>query len=155
MLSYRIAEPVRWARDRDPEGTGLDGDGHTDSLSATAATAANVNGTLVLKRLFLAAFAVMARIRSVFADKGHDAEHHRTLCRAFDVDPFIYTRGQPQESGSGQRRWPVERSLSWLLENKRLGLRYDRCGFVIQSLLQTDAWFWLQPASLGNSETAS
>src|SRR4029453_3979644 len=37
------------------------------------ATAANVNDTLVFERLFLAAFAVMARIRTVFADKGYDA----------------------------------------------------------------------------------
>src|SRR3954463_14083986 len=43
---------------------------------ACAATAANVNDTLVFERLFLTAFAVMTRIRTVFADKGYDAEHH-------------------------------------------------------------------------------
>jgi hypothetical protein len=32
-------------------------------------------------------------------------------------------------------------TLSWLLENKRLGLRYDRCGFIIQSLLQAGCIF--------------
>jgi hypothetical protein len=37
---------------------------------ACAVTAANVNDTLLFERLFLAAFAVMARIRTVFADKG-------------------------------------------------------------------------------------
>ena len=36
----------------------------------------------------------------------------------------------------GERRWPVERSNAWVLENKRLALRYDRLGFIIQSLLQ-------------------
>ena len=46
---------------------------------ACAATAANVNDTLVFERLFLAAFAVTTRIRTVFADKGYDAEHHRDL----------------------------------------------------------------------------
>ncbi len=40
---------------------------------ACAATAANVNDTLVFERLFLAAFAVVARIRTVFADKGYQA----------------------------------------------------------------------------------
>ena len=54
---------------------------------ACLATAANVNDTLVFERLFLAAFAVMARIRTVFADKGYDAEHHRDLCRAFRAEP--------------------------------------------------------------------
>ncbi len=45
----------------------VDGDGVP---VACAATAANINDTLVFERLFLAAFAVMARIRTVFADKG-------------------------------------------------------------------------------------
>jgi hypothetical protein len=39
---------------------------------ACATTAANVNDTLAFERLFLAAFAVMVRIRTVFADKGYD-----------------------------------------------------------------------------------
>jgi hypothetical protein len=41
----------------------------------------------------------------------------------------------------GQRRWPVERSNAWVLENKRLALRYDRLGFIIQSLLQSACIF--------------
>src|SRR6185437_7833900 len=76
--------------------------------------AANVNNTLVFERLFLAAYAVMARIRTVFADKGYDAEHHRELCRIFGVQPQIYQRGQPPGSGLGQRRWPVESSNAWV-----------------------------------------
>ena len=106
---------------------------------ACAATAANVNDTLVFERLFLAAFAVMARIRTVFADKGYDAEHHRDLCREFGAEPCIHKRGQPHGSGLGKRRWPVERSNA--LENKRLALRYDRLGFIIQSLLQAACIF--------------
>jgi hypothetical protein len=49
---------------------------------ARVVTAANVNDTLVLERLFLTAFAVMARIRTVLADEGYDAERHRDLCLA-------------------------------------------------------------------------
>jgi transposase len=108
---------------------------------ACAATAANVNDTLMFERLFLAAFAVMARIRTVFADKGYDAERHRKLCREFGVEPHIHKRGQPHGSGLGKRRWPVERSNAWVLENKRLALRYDRLGFIIQSLLQAACIF--------------
>jgi transposase len=88
-----------------------------------------------LSGCFLAALAVMARIRNVYADKGHDAERHRQLCCACQVKPFSHKRGRPHGSGLGRYRWPVERTLSWLLESKRLGLRYDRCGFIIQSLL--------------------
>src|SRR4051794_12548187 len=108
---------------------------------ACAATAANVNDTLVFERLFLTAFAVMTRIRTVFADKGYDAEHHRDLCREFGAEPCIHKRGQPHGSGLGKRRWPVERSNAWVLENKRLALRYDRLGFIIQSLLQAACIF--------------
>jgi transposase len=71
----------------------------------------------------------------------YDAEPHRDLCRSFGVTPQIHTRGQPPGSGLGQRRWPVERSNAWVLENKRLALRYDRLGFIIQSLLQSACIF--------------
>ena len=116
----------------------VDGDGVP---VACAATAANINDTLVFERLFLAAFAVVARIRTVFADKGYDAERHRDLCRAFGAKPRIHKRGQPRGSGLGKRRWPVERSLAWLLDNRRLALRYDRLGFIVQSLLQSACIF--------------
>jgi transposase len=77
----------------------------------------------------------------VFADGGYDAERHRVLCRGFGAEPRIRRRGQPHRSGLGTRRWPVERSLAWLLENRRLALRYDRLGFVVQSLLQSACIF--------------
>src|SRR5215211_1558534 len=80
------------------------------------------NDTLALERLFLAALAVMVRIRAVFADKSYDARQHRDLCRRFGAEPHVYKRGQPCGSGLGQRRWPVERNSAWLLENKRLAL---------------------------------
>ncbi len=54
----------------------VDGDGVP---VACAATAANVNDTLAFERLFLAAFAVMARIRAVFADKGYENSTNSAL----------------------------------------------------------------------------
>jgi len=104
---------------------------------ACLASAANVNDTLAFERLFLAAFAVVARIETVFADKGYDAEANRALCRQFGAEPHIHKRGRPRGSGLGKRRWPVERSNAWVLDNRRLALRYDRLGFIVQSLLQT------------------
>jgi transposase len=108
---------------------------------ACAVTAANVNDTVLFERLFLAAFAVLARVRTVFADRGYDTERHRALCRSFGVEPRIRRRGRPRGSGLGGRRWPVERTLAWLLENRRLSLRYDRRGFIVQSLLQSACVF--------------
>ena len=104
---------------------------------ACMATAANVNDTVLFERLFLAAFALMARISTIFADKGHDAESNRALCRDFGAEPHIHKRRQPSGSGLGRQRWPAERSNAWLLKNKRLSLRYDRLGVIVQALLQT------------------
>ncbi|TDH58015.1 hypothetical protein E2C06_34860 [Dankookia rubra] len=108
-------------------------------------TAANVNDTQVFERLFLAVFAVMARIRTVFADNDYDAEHHRDLCREFGIESRIHKRGQPHGSELGKHRWPVERSNAWLLENKCLALRYDRLGFFMQLLLQAACIFLVAP----------
>ena len=74
-------------------------------------------------------------------DRGYDAESSRALCRSFGAEPHIHTRRQPGGSSLGQQRWPVERSNAWLLENKRLALRYDRLGFIVQALLQTACIF--------------
>jgi transposase len=113
---------------------------------ACAVTGANVNDTVLFERLFLMAFAVVARIGTVFADKGYDAEANRELCRAFGAEPQLHKRGRPHGSGLGKRRWPVERSNAWILENRRLALRYDRLGFIVQSLLQAAQgyriWTW-------------
>jgi hypothetical protein len=35
----------------------------------------------------------------------------------------------------------VERCNAWVLENKRLAQRYDRLGFIVQSLLETACLF--------------
>src|SRR3954466_8196326 len=116
----------------------VDGDG---TPVACAVTAANVNETRLFQRLLLAATGVMKRIEDVFADKGYDNERHRAACRAIGARPFIHKRGRQHGSGLGQFRWPVERTLGWLLENKRLGLRYDRCAYIIRSLLQAGCIF--------------
>ena len=103
---------------------------------ACAATAATLPDTVAFERLFRAAFVVMARVRTAFADKGYDAEAHRDLRRSYGTEPRLHKRGQSHGSRLGKRRWPVERANAWLLENKRLGLRYDRLGFIVESLLQ-------------------
>ena len=46
---------------------------------ACVATATDVDDKLVFERLVLSAFAVLARIATVFADKGYDTEANRVL----------------------------------------------------------------------------
>lgn len=38
----------------------------------------------------------------------------------------IARRGEPHGSGLGELRWPVEGTISWLHQFKRLRVRYDR-----------------------------
>lgn len=119
---------------------------------ACAVTAANLNDTVLFERLFLMAFAVRAPIRTVFADKGYDAACNRDLGRAFAAAPWIHRRGRRHGSGLGTRRWPVERSHAWILENKRLALRYDRLAFICNLCSRPPVAFWLQGAWLANCE---
>jgi transposase len=116
----------------------VDGDGIP---VACAVTAANVPDTRLFQRLLMAAAGVMKRIQEVFTDKAYDDKRHRAACQAIGARPFIHKRGRLHGSGLGQFRWPVERTLGWLLENKRLGLRYDRCDYIVRSLLQAGCIF--------------
>jgi len=120
---------------------------------ACVATAANVNDTVVFGRLFRATFAALVRVRTAFADRGYDAQANRDLCRSYGTDPRIHKCGQPHGSSLGTRRWLVERANAWLLENKRFSLsgepfgstRYDRLGFIVESLLQAACIFLVAP----------
>ncbi len=81
------------------------------------------------------------RVRTAFAGKAYNTESNLDPCRKSRVELRIGRCGQPHGSGLGERRWPVERTSAWLLENKRLGLRYDRLGFVVEGLLQAACVF--------------
>lgn len=112
---------------------------------ACAATGANINDTVLFGRLFRMALLVASRIRTAYADRGYDAEANRDLCRRHGVRPRIGKRGTGHGSGLGRKRWPVERIHAWLLENKRLGLRYDRKAVIIEALLHMACLLMVAP----------
>ncbi len=97
---------------------------------ACAATAANVNDTVLFERLFLTASAVMTKIGTVFADKGYDAEADRELCRtdlrrrasAPQARPAARLRpGQATLAGRAQQRLAAgEQALGAPLRPSRL-----------------------------------
>jgi transposase len=60
------------------------------------------------------------------ADKGYDYRR----CRR-----YLTRRGIEGKSRLGRVRWVVERTISWLLRFKRLGLRYDRTERTTLALL--------------------
>jgi transposase len=66
------------------------------------------------------------RPEKLHADKGYDYRRCRAYLRSRGIKVRIARRGVEDKSKLGRVRWVVERTISWLLRFKRLGLRYDR-----------------------------
>jgi transposase len=69
------------------------------------------------------------------ADKGYDYRRCREYLHGRGIKVPIARRGIEDKSKLGRIRWGVERTISWLLRFKRLGLRYDRTERAILPLL--------------------
>jgi transposase len=70
----------------------------------------------------------------LYADRGYDSDGTRLLLSWLGVESKIPRRNTPHGSGLGTIRWVVERTISWLKGLRRLRLRYDRRGVIV------DAW---------------
>jgi transposase len=70
----------------------------------------------------------------LYADRGFDSERTRGLLRWLGIEPHIAKRRTPHGSGLGKVRRVVERTIGWLKGLRRLRVRYDRLGVII------DAW---------------
>ena len=67
------------------------------------------------------------RPQAVFADRAYDAEDKiRRPLRDRGIEPMIGRRGDEHGSGLGIFRWVVEAAFAWLLQNRRLRVRYER-----------------------------
>jgi transposase len=73
------------------------------------------------------------RPEKLHADKGYDYPRCRRYRRGIKVR--IARRGIEDKTKLGRHRWVVERTMSWLLRFKRLGLRYDRTEATLRPLL--------------------
>jgi transposase len=69
------------------------------------------------------------------ADKGYDYHRCRRYLTRRGIKVRIARRGIEGKSRLGRVRWVVERTISWLLRFKRLGLRYDRTERTTLALL--------------------
>ena len=69
------------------------------------------------------------------ADKAYDSADLRRALRARSITPRIARRGIDSSERLGRYRWVVERTLSWLLGCRRLGVRYERRADLLQGLL--------------------
>ena len=66
------------------------------------------------------------RPKYLLADRGYDSDPHRQQLRARGIEPVIARRNTAHGSGLGQFRWPVERTISWLHQFRRLRIRWER-----------------------------
>ena len=59
----------------------------------------------------------------------------RQLLRRRGITPRIARRGVESTTRLGRHRWKVERSLAWLLANRRLTVRYERRPDILTAFL--------------------
>jgi transposase len=67
-------------------------------------------------------------------DLAYDSEPHRQGLRELGIEPVLPEKGI-DDAGLGEERWPVERTLAWLHQNRRLRIRYERRPELHQALL--------------------
>jgi IS5 family transposase len=97
------------------------------------------------------------RPAKLHADKGYDFPGCRRLLRRRGIRPRIARRGIDSSTRLGRHRWKVERSLAWLLVNRRLTIRYERRADILTAFLHLACALLcarkLQPCGAGPSST--
>jgi hypothetical protein len=56
-------------------------------------------------------------------------------CAVEGITPRVARRGVESSTRLGRHRWKVERSLAWLLANRRLTVRYERRADILTAFL--------------------
>ena len=72
---------------------------------------------------------------SLLGDRGYDSEPHRQQLRNRGIVPLLAKRWTENGSGLGIYRWVVERTHSWLHQNRRLRIRYEKRDDIHQAFL--------------------
>jgi IS5 family transposase len=112
---------------------------------AVGLSAANTHDSQLLEQLVDAVPAVIGprgrpgrprrRPTKLHADKGYDFATCRQALRRRGITPRIARRGVESSQRLGQHRWKVERSLAWLLANRRLTVRHERRADILTAFL--------------------
>lgn len=75
------------------------------------------------------------RPERLYADKAYDFGRCRQALRARGIGARIARRKVQSARRLGRQRWKVERTIAWLLEHRRLQVRYERRAAVLEGLL--------------------
>jgi len=109
---------------------------------ASSVTAANVNDVTEFAPLFNKIPPVAGKVGhprkkpdALQGDLAYDSEPHRQALREMGVEPVLPEKGIDDQGGLGEARWPVERTLSWAHQNRRLRIRYERRPELHQAFL--------------------
>ncbi len=112
---------------------------------ASSVTAANVNDITEMAPLFNRIPAVAGKVGhprrkpdALQGDLAYDSEPHRQGLRDLGVEPILPEKQIDDQEGLGETRWPVERTLSWIHQNRRLRVRYERRPELHQAFLTLD-----------------
>jgi transposase len=76
------------------------------------------------------------RPERLYADKAYDFGRCRRALHARGISARIARRGVQSARRLGRQRWKVERTIAWLLEHRRLQVRYERLAAVLEGLVQ-------------------
>jgi IS5 family transposase len=76
------------------------------------------------------------RPERLYADKAYDFGRCRRALRARGISARIARRGVQSSRRLGRHRWKVGRTIAWLLEHRRLQVRYERLAAVLNGLLR-------------------
>ena len=77
----------------------------------------------------------LRRPQALLGDAGYDSRRHRQELRKRLIKPMIRVRGTGHGSGLGKKRWVIERTLSWLHQNRRLRVRYEKRADIHEAFL--------------------
>jgi transposase len=109
---------------------------------ASSVTAANVNDITQLAPLYNAIPPVAGQVGhpkkkpdALQGDLAYDSEPHRQGLQQMGVEPILPEKGIDDQSGLGETRWPVERTLAWGHQNRRLRIRYEKRDDIHQAFL--------------------
>lgn len=72
---------------------------------------------------------------SVTTDAGYRSRAARALLEAAGIVANIPQHGEPAPRGLGRVRWPVERTIAWLKQFRRLRIRWDRRAEVTEAFI--------------------
>ncbi len=71
----------------------------------------------------------------VRADTGYTSQDLLNLLSWCGINAEIPQRGKDENTGLGKRRWPVERTISWLKQYRRVGVRRDRNDSIYEAFV--------------------